>query len=498
MAADVLVIGAGLGGLSAAIRLAGRGRKVLVLERSATVGGKVAEVTEGGFRWDAGPSVLTMRPVLEELFSAAGRRMEDYLDLQPVDPVTRYFYPDGRVLDLYRDSSRTLEEVEHFAPGEAAGFRAFLDHAARLDRITAPVFTYGPPPGLSSASQVSFWDALYAASSALRSLDAEIRRYVRAPGLRQLFGRFATYLGSSPYRAGGVLAVVAHAELGQGVWYPRRGVRSIARALEQLAGELGVEIRTGVEIERIACSHETREDYRVTGAVAASGEHFAAPVVVADVDVASVYEQLLPPGRRIRRRLAALERMEPSCSAFVLLLGVEGRYPQLVHHDVFFSRDYRREFEQIFRQGVPPDEPTIYVSVTCKVDGQDAPAECENWFVMVNVPAISRRYDWGASREAYAELVLHRLADFGLDVRGRLRVRRVITPPDLERLGGARRGSLYGTSFNDRLAPFRRPGNRCAEVQGLYFVGGTTHPGGGIPMVILSGKVVAAMLSGVE
>lgn len=502
MAADVLVIGAGIGGLSAAIHLAARGQRVLVLERNPVVGGKMAEVREGGFRWDTGPSVVTMRPVLEDLFAAAGRRLEDYLDLVPVDPLTRYFYPGGASLDICRDLPRTLEGIARFERRDVEGYLAFLADAARLERITAPVFTHGPPPSLASLGRLPLADALRAAPFAMQTLDALIRRRVRSPELRQILGRFATYVGSSPYRASAMLAVIAQVELCAGVWYPRGGVYAIARALEQLASEVGVELRTGVEVTQIACSHDTgsgrRPKLKASGVVLADGTRLPARAVIANLDVATVYERLLPPEQPFRRRLARLERREPSCSGFALLLGVEGQHPALAHHNIFFSADYRREFEQVFRRGLPPDDPTIYVAITSRTDAGHAPPGCENWSVLVNVPAADGRFDWAARREEYAGLVLERLAERGFDLRGRLRVRKVIAPPDLERMNGARRGALYGASFNGPLAVFARPGNRCPEVDGLYFVGGTTHPGGGVPLVVLSGRLVAGMVSGVE
>jgi phytoene desaturase len=498
MDADVIVIGAGIGGLSAAIRLAAAGRRVLVLERNSSVGGKMAEWTDGGFRWDTGPSVVTMRPVLEELFAAAGRRLDAYLDLLPVEPLTRYFYPDGIRLDLSRGLSRTLEQIAALDPRDVDGYLSFLAYAARLNRLTSPVFTFGPPPSLASLAKISLPDAAAVGLTSLQSMDAAIRARVRSPYLRQLLGRFATYVGSSPYQASAVLSVIAHVELNEGVWYPRGGVYAIARALEKLAEELGVEVRTNAEILSISYSQYNRKQFKATGVTLKDSKKLTAETVIANVDVATVYERLLPPETHFRRRLKRLEKMPPSCSGFVLLLGVEGQHPELAHHNIFFSSDYPREFRQIFRDGLPPDDPTIYVAVTSKTDLAHAPPGCENWFVLVNAPAADGRYDWAARKEEYAGLVLRRLAERGFDLRGRLRVRRVAAPPDLEQMNGARRGALYGVSFNDRLAPFKRPGNRCPEVDGLYFVGGTTHPGGGVPMVILSGKAAAEMILGVE
>ncbi|MCS7010435.1 MAG: phytoene desaturase family protein [Anaerolineales bacterium] len=523
MDADVIVVGAGIGGLSAAIRLAVTGRRVLVLERNSSVGGKMSEWTEDGFRWDTGPSVVTMRPVFEEFFASLGRRLEAYLDLAPVEPLTRYFYPDGFRLDLSRDLPRTLQQISRLEPRDVDGYLAFLAYAARLNRLTAPVFTFGPPPSLTSMAQIAPLDGLWVAGQALRSMDFAIRAHVRSPHLRQLLGRFATYVGSSPYQVSAVLAVIAHVELNEGVWYPRGGVYAIVRALERLAGELGVAIRTNAEVVAISCSQNRKREkeesqaeddpsrraspkpskpsrhlppFRVSGVVLATGETLTASTVVANLDVATVYERLLPREALFRRRLARLERMPPSCSGFVLLLGVEGEHVDLAHHNIFFSSDYPREFCQIFAEGLPPDDPTIYIAITSKTDPEHAPSGCENWFVLVNAPAADGRFNWDVHKEDYAELVLRRLAERGFDVRGRLRVRRIVAPPDLERLNGARRGALYGVSFNDRFAPFKRPANRCSEVDGLYFVGGTTHPGGGVPMVMLSGKVVAEMIAG--
>ena len=224
--------------------------------------------------------------------------------------------------------------------------------------------------------------------------------------------------------------------------------------------------------------------------------------MIANVDVATVYEKLLPPLPAVRKRLQKLERQEPSCSGFALLLGVRGLHPELAHHNIFFSSDYRGEFEQIFAEGRPPDEPTIYVAITSRSTPEDAPPGCENWFVLVNAPALGDGWDWEKEAGAYSERLLDTLAqviarhasETGPALRDSLLVKKILTPADIARLTGARRGALYGASSNSRWAAFRRPHNRCAEVKGLYFAGGTTHPGGGVPMVTLSGRVASRLL----
>ncbi|PWH18586.1 MAG: phytoene desaturase [Anaerolineae bacterium] len=486
MKPPILILGAGIGGLSAAIHLAASGLNVTILEQNPTVGGKMAEITENGFRWDTGPSVITMRGVFEDLFSAAGRRLEDYLTLLPVEPLTRYFWPDGTRLDLSRDLSKTAAQISALEPRDLEGYLDFLAEAARLHRITGPVFTYGPPPSLESLKHVTFQDALRV--DLVRTLQQSIERRVRHPYLRQLLGRFATYVGASPYLAPATLGVIAHVELTEGVWYPQGGIYQIARAYERLARELGVEIRLNAKIREI-CVHGEQ----VSAVILETGEILPAHTILSNIDVTTTYG--LIQSDRARLRLASLMKREVSCSGVVLLLGVEGTFPELAHHNIFFSSDYRREFHQIFSQRVLPDDPTLYLCITSKADPSHAPAGCENWFVMVNAPALTPNPspDGRGETNQVTEMLLDRLARIGLDVRNRIRSQRLLTPLDIQKNTGAWRGALYGISFNDRFAPFKRPHNR-SEFKGLYFAGGTTHPGGGVPMVTLSGKLAAQLI----
>jgi len=482
----IVVVGAGMGGLSAAIRLAAAGRRVIVVEANDQPGGKVQEVRRGDYRWDAGPSVITMRGVLADLFAVAGRNLSDYLTLRRVEPYTRYFYPDGSVLDATANLPDMLTQLQRFGAREVEGYLGFLAYAARLHRIVAPIFIYSDPPHLRRLLQVSPGDVLQ--FDGLRTMQQAIESHVRSSQLRQLLGRFATYVGASPYRAPATLNVIAHVELNEGVWYPAGGVYSIVRALTRLAGEMGVEIRCGTAARAI-----TVQGGAVQGVTLADGTHLPASAVVANVDVATVYRDLLDAAVTPRRREQLLA-VEPSCSGLILLLGVRGVHPQLAHHNIFFSRDYAREFADIFERGVPPSEPTIYIAITARSDPADAPADGENWFVLVNAPALGPGWDWATQADSYCDRVLALLAERGLDIRDRIVHRRMVTPVDLEHLTGARRGALYGASSNSRWAAFRRPHNRASEVRGLYFAGGTVHPGGGVPMTLLSGAVASRLL----
>ncbi|MGC9399764.1 MAG: phytoene desaturase family protein [Anaerolineae bacterium] len=483
----IIVIGAGIGGLSAAIHLVSAGARVHVLEQNDHVGGKMGRLETAGFTWDTGPSVITMRHVFEELFAAAGRNLADYLTLEPVEPLTHYVYPDGTIFDATRDLPRLLAQVEAIEPRDVEGLLRFLSHAAALHRITGDVFIYGEPPTLRDILGVPLRDLPQV--DAWRTMHRAVRAYVRSPKLRQLLGRFATYVGASPYRAPAVLNVIAHVEINQGVWYPVGGVYTIAEALQRLAEELGITVTTGARVGQINVT-----DGRATGVTLDDGTRLAARAVLANVDVATVYAELLSgdvvPAWRRRR----FTRMPPSGSGFVMLLGVEGEHPDLAQHNIFFSSDYRREFADIFQRGIPPREATIYVTITSKRDPVHAPPGCENWFVLVNAPPLGSGFDWRAEAEAYGNALLAQLAAFGYDVRDRLRVRHTLTPEEIRDQTGAWRGALYGVSSNNPLAALRRPPNRSHDVQGLYFAGGTTHPGGGVPMVTLSGRTAARMV----
>jgi phytoene desaturase len=349
------------------------------------------------------------------------------------------------------------------------------------------VFIYDQPPTWRSFLRVSPFDLLKI--DPWLSMDQVVRRHLHSPHLRQMFGRFATYVGASPYQAPATLSVIAHVELTGGVFYPRGGVYAIAQALARLAGELGVAIHTNAPVAQICILNG-----RATGIRLANGTETPASAVIANVDVATVYQRLLPDSEAYAAQRQRLARMATSCSGYVLLLGVTRTHPELAHHNIFFTEDYRREFDELFRRGIPPSNPTVYLAITSKTDAGHAPPGCENWFVMVNAPPTNGRFDWMSQELAYRSRIFATLAHYGLDVDTHVCYVKALTPVHLAQHTGAWRGALYGISSNDPLNAFRRPHNRAANVHGLYFVGGTTHPGGGVPLAALSGKVTADLL----
>ncbi|MEM8863855.1 MAG: phytoene desaturase family protein, partial [Chloroflexota bacterium] len=425
-------------------------------------------------------------------------------DLRPIEPLTRYFYQDGTVLNISQTLPETLAQIEAIGgPGDVEGYLSYLAYASRIHRITGPVFIYDQPPTPASFLRVPVWEMPRV--DPFRTMHGAIKSFVKSPYLRQLLGRFATYVGASPYLAPATLNVIAHVELNGGVWYPAGGIYTIAAAYEKLCTELGVDIQLNVPVEQIVTSRSGQ----VQG-VQVGGETILSPTVVANIDVATVHDKLLPQSAQVVKKSERLQAAEPSCSGFVLLLGENVERPLagvavgapraapltgLAHHNIFFSQDYEKEFQQIFGDGVMPDDPTIYVAITSKTDPDHSPDGHENWFVLVNAPALdASKWDWEQKSAEYRDLVFQKLKVHGVDLDGRIVTEKIMTPIDIQNMTGAFRGALYGTSSNDKWAAFRRPHNKSKEIEGLYFCGGTSHPGGGVPMVTLSGKVAAEMI----
>jgi phytoene desaturase len=487
----IIVIGAGVGGLSAAIRLAAAGHSVTVLERLERAGGKLNLIEDGGYSFDTGPSLVTLPYVFEDLFAAAGEKISDWLELKRLEPVCRYFYPDGTGFDASADMPTMMQNLERFSKGAGEDFNAFFGHAARAwrgsrqpfleSRIQSPLdFVRGGIP----------WTDLTALLP-LPTLHGLAQRYFKDPRLQQFVGRYATYTGSSPYRAPGTLSTVLYSEYAFGAWYTQGGLYAIAQALERLARKLGVEFRFDCTVQEILLD-DVPDLYTSSTEVEAvrleNGEVLYCDALVCNADAAHLYEHLLPQKFDPRK-----QKLEPSISGFVMLLGIKGQTAGLEHHNIFFSRDYKTEFVQMFDHLMPASDPTIYVCISSKSDPTQAPPDCENWFILVNAPPTGK-VDWAQEAPRYAAQILERLAQRGFDVRQRIQTQHIITPSNLEQRYLTHRGGIYGSSSNTISSAFLRPQNRSQMVGGLYLASGSAHPGGGLPLVMLSGKLAAEAL----
>jgi phytoene desaturase len=481
--AEVLVVGAGVGGLAAAIRLRAAGHSVEVLERNDEVGGKLATRHIDGYTFETGPSLLTLPRVFDELLAVAGTSLADEVDLVRLDPVCRYRFPDGSTFDVAADPADTAANLDVWSPGSAEPWRRFVDRGARTWEVAERTFFAGPmgSPMRLLGRMRSPLDLV--AIDAQVSLDRRARSTFDDPRLVAWADRYATYSGSSPMAAPATLGCIPAIEQHEGGWYVRGGLGRLAEALGDVAGRMGVEVRCGVDVDRVV-----RHGRRVVG-VQAAGVDRPADVVVVNADAHHLYVDLLPH----RRALARVERAPRSSSGFVLLLGVEGRTDGLAHHNVSFPHDYAAEFTDLFDRRVPVEDPAVYVCCSAVTDPDQAPAGNENWFVLVNAPSGGGT-DWSAEAPRYRDRLLDVLAGRGWDLSGRIRCEATITPDDIAARYRAHQGAIYGTSSNGRLAAFLRPGNR-GPLRGLYLVGGSSHPGGGLPLVVVSGRIVADLVA---
>lgn len=486
---NVIVIGAGLGGLSAAIRLAKKGFSVTVLEKNETVGGKVNTVESRGYRFDTGASLLTMRHVLQDLFEFAERRIEDYLEIVPLEPICRYFWTDKTVFDASTDLQKTEAEIAKIEPRDVENFRQFLANAKRKYEVSEKTFLAHSLNDLPKLLRPKYLKDLVAISS-MRTLDAHVKSYFESAKLRQLFNRFATYNGSSPFQTPATFALIPYVEFGLGAWYARGGMYRIPKALEKLAKELGVEIKTNCAVKKISI-----ENKKAVGVELENGEILKSDFVVTNADAIETYRSLIDQPNRKNFPDKKLNKIEPSLSGFVLLLGARKKFETLAHHNIFFSDDYKAEFDQIFKDLRPARNPTIYVCATSRTDETQSPENCENLFVLVNVPYTDERTNWQTEAKSYRDLIVKKLESFGLEgLEKSIEYEQTITPEDFEKKYNANKGSIYGVSSNGIFSAFLRPPNKPKDIANLYFVGGATHPGGGIPLVLLSGKFAAELI----
>ena len=484
----VVVIGAGVGGLAAAARLAALGHDVTLCEAAERVGGKLGLVEHDGFAFDTGPSLLTWPEVFRELFEDTGGWPAG-LELVPLDPLARYRFADGTGVDASSDLDVQCARFEALSAGSGAQWRAFSARAERVFAASRGPFLESPLSGPRDLARLALrHPADIAAIAPGRTLRGLAAQYLSDPRLRTLVDRYATYTGSDPRRAPAALAAVPHVEQAYGGWWVRGGLHRLGAALHDRAVERGTTVRLGTRIERVELTGG-----RVSGVRLVGGEVLAADVVVANADAGHLYDDLVDAPAARRR----LRRATPSLSGFVLLLAVRGRTPGLAHHNVLFPADYDAEFDAVFGDpGRPAQDPTLYVSAPD--DPAVRPAGHEAWFVLVNAArhgAGRGALDWRAPgmAAAYAERLLDLLAERGLPVRDRVLWSQVLTPADLEQRTGAVGGSIYGTSSNGPAAAFLRPANR-SPVPGLLLVGGSSHPGGGLPLVTLSARIVAGLV----
>ncbi|MDZ4789413.1 MAG: phytoene desaturase family protein [Blastochloris sp.] len=466
----VLVIGAGLAGLATALRLQQAGAQVTILEKNKHPGGKLQEHKAAGYRWDMGPSLLTMPFVLEDLFKDLGLTLENYLTLKEVNPICRYFWDDGQIIN---------EDAAFFRRPDVS---SFLKYCAGIYDLSAEAFLMHPPEDFWKAFQPRHWRKLkhLPKVATFKTLAEKVNAHFSDPKLRQLFQRFATYNGSNPAQTPATFNVIPYVEAHYGGWYADGGMARIPEVLTKIALERGVTIRYDSEVIRCDGRSVLTKDEKT----------YQADLFVVNGDAIRAYRDWLRvPGHR--KQSKKMSGKELSLSGFVMLLGVARRYPQLAHHNIFFSRDYDREFQQLFKEKCFPCDPTIYVSITARTNPDHAPAGEDNYFVLVNAPSNTHTIDWVKQSPSFAEAIIRRLDEHGLnDLSNHITYQHLFTPADFASRDVSTEGALYGWASHSPLTALRRPPLQSPDHDSLYFVGGTTHPGGGIPLVLLSARMV--------
>ncbi len=475
-----IIIGSGIGGLTAAISLATEGYAVTVLERAASAGGKMREVEADGARIDAGPTVLTMRWVFDDLFEKAGVRLDDYVALHKLSILARHAWNGGARLDLFADEAASADAIGNFAgAAESRGYLNFCAEARRMfETLREPFLTASKPNPISLTNRVGLGrigDLL-----AIRPFDTmwgALGAHFGDPRLRQLFGRYATYCGSSPFRAPATLMLIAHVEQ-DSVWIVEGGMQRLAEALTACAERLGVSFQFGSEVSEIAV-----RGGRVGGVRLHNGERMEASTVVCNADPSTLAAGLF--GKDAARAVASVGHATRSLSAVTWAAHVEASGFPLVRHNVFFSDNYAAEFEALGKQGLPTD-PTIYVCAQDRTD-ESNPDGAERLLILANAPARDREFT-SSELDACETNMIKRLRGCGMELAPGAMTR--TTPADFNALFPATQGALYGRATHGWAASFQRPGSRT-KIPGLYLAGGGVHPGAGVPMAALSGQLAA-------
>lgn len=482
----VIIIGSGIAGIATSIRLAKAGFSVTVFEKNDFTGGKLSELRVNGYRFDAGPSLFTLPALVDELFTLCGENPREHFQYSRLDTICRYFFADGTTLDSFADNRRFARELEEKAGEPAANTLRYLQSCARKWELTADVFIFSDFSNPSTFLSKAFLKGLANVGQlhVLLTMDAFHRKSFKTPHAVQLFNRYATYNGSDPYRVPATLSVIPHVEYGIGAFIPDKGLYDIIKSLTALARRQGVEFRTGEGVTRILRSGRT-----ITGVQTEKGSYHA-DAVVANADAVAVYRHLLK-DKESEAKWASQER---STSALVFNWAMKAEFPELDLHNIFFSADYKAEFESLFGSKTLYEDPTVYIFVSAKHVKTDAPPGCENWFTMINVPENVGQ-DWDSIINRAREIILDKLSRrLGKNIRDYIEAEIVEDPRWIEARTSSVNGSLYGPAGNSRWSAFLRHANRSVRYPGLYFCGGSVHPGGGIPMCLSSAKITSELI----
>ena len=489
---SVGVVGSGLAGLATACTLAARGHRVHVFEKNEWFGGKAAELRQDGYRFDMGPTILTLPSVLRRIFQEADKNIDDYLDLVRLDPQWRCFFDDGATLDLVEDTAAMRENLTRLSgKAEVAdGYEKFIGISKRLHEVSKKFFFWRSVGGIGDTMEVGGAFSLNVLKDVLalrmgKSVAGLVRSCVSDERAAQMIDHFTQYVGSSPEASPAVLCGIAHMQTEEGVWYPMGGTRAIPEAMFKLATDLGVEFTGDANVDQIL-----QNNGNVTGLKLENGQQFEFDCVVSNCDAVRTHSELLA-GTKAATKFSKRRTYEPACSGVVLYLGLSERYDHLLHHNFVFSHDPHEEFEYIYKRGEPAPDPTAYVCAPAITEPSVAPEGGEALYILVHTPYLREGHDWKKMLPEYREVILDKLERTGgmTGIRDRIVCESSLTPEGIHNRYKVLNGAIYGLASHGKWLGAFKPANRSNDVRGLYLAGGAAHPGPGMPMVMMSGWI---------
>lgn len=482
----VAIIGAGIAGISTAIRLAHKGFEVAVFEANAYAGGKLSSFEREGYRFDAGPSLFTLPHLVDELFELTGKNPNQYFDYVKLPDICHYFWEDDTKLTAWAETERFAKEVEQITGESAQKILDFLKDSAFKYEVLDGLFLQ------DSLHKLSTWTSLKALKGYLNlpklgifgTMNQANEKLFNNPKIVQLFNRYATYNGSDPYQTPATLNIIPHLEYNIGAFFPKKGMVSITDSLVKLAEDLGVTFNYESKVEEILVTNKKASGIRFSNS---SQQHIEkdVDVVVSNMDVTHTYRKLMPTQQHPERLL----NQPKSSSGVIFYWGIKQQFAELGLHNIFFSDDYRKEFQTMFNDKTITSDPTVYINITSKLKKDDAPKGCENWFVLINAPA-NEGQDWDKIIADTRQNVIKKVSRIlKVDISDLIVCEEILDPRTIESKTSSAQGALYGNSSNNRYAAFLRHANFSSKIKNLYFVGGSVHPGGGIPLAISSAKI---------
>ncbi|MEP1085285.1 1-hydroxycarotenoid 3,4-desaturase CrtD [Algoriphagus sp.] len=486
MTKKVLIIGSGIAGIASAIRLAVKGYAVEVYEANDYPGGKLSEITLGGYRFDAGPSLFTLPEQVDALFRLAGKKPEDYFEYEKLEVACHYFWEDGTRLKAFADLNLFAEEVQTKLGEPSGHIREALRKSAFIYDSLAPLFMN------RSLHKLNTWTNPQAMKSYLKmgklgifsTMNEANKKQFNHPKLVQLFNRYATYNGSNPFETPATLNIIPHLEFNIGAFFPKKGMHDITMSLYKLSKDLGVKYHFGQKVEKVLVENGEAKGVRV------KGEDRFADLVVNNMDMVNAYKTILKDQKQPKLLLS----QPKSSSALIFYWGIKRDFPELDLHNIFFSANYPVEFDHIFNRGTIYEDPTIYVNITSTHKADDAPPGGMNWFTMINVPN-NQGQDWDHLIAEAKRNIIHKLNRIlKTDIESLIEVEEILDPRTIESKTSSAQGALYGNSSNNKFAAFLRHANYSSSIKNLYFCGGSVHPGGGIPLCLLSAKIMSEMI----